>query len=408
MLSSLPAIGARFDIDKVNAGAYGIECWKVFWRALNPEDIAGSLLFEGDTAATLNGQENVYCIVVQHLDAAVAKQVRSALSQSEDFKKVCDLQMFVEDSRCRSEPLPDAGRIDATGNLIGDAWNSRPALGAIKKERESANEKSTSLDPVPERARPASDRTRTLPSLTKFEDVRALVQERFTPKDTDFSYTYWMTPEELCDLAEQYADLLEVQFSEYSCPRSEDLCCVRLFEKAPSDGRPIELAGLFAFPSESDARSFINEYKSAPRYARALPQLAGIKGKYQLNFGKGSENPRYITYEKDAEIPAASLWGKFWIRRQRFAEGLEHEEQAARKQAEDEKRRQAEEEKRRAEQKLQREADEARRRDAEKRKQELIRERTSRRECIACGRALGTLEKLFRRTSHSGCHSFHE
>lgn len=54
MLPNMPALGIRFDINKLESGAYGIAGWKVFWRAIDVEKLAGgSVLFEGDTAATL-------------------------------------------------------------------------------------------------------------------------------------------------------------------------------------------------------------------------------------------------------------------------------------------------------------------------------------------------------------------
>lgn len=237
-------------------------CQNHFWRILNPEDMKGSLLWEGGTAATLNGQENVYCIVVQHTNADIVNKVRDALSQSTAFKEVCSKSMFVEDSRCRSEPLPDAGNVDSTGTLIGNAWNARTALGSVKKEKQKSDDTTQNPTKTPERTKPASERTNNLPQIDSFEDLRKLIKKVFIPGDTDFSLVYWMTPEELCDIVEHYAHLLEVQFSEYSCSSSEDMCCVRLFQKKPSEGSPIELTGLFAFPSEADAKRFIEEWKS--------------------------------------------------------------------------------------------------------------------------------------------------
>ncbi|MBI3651835.1 MAG: hypothetical protein HY231_12515 [Acidobacteria bacterium] len=58
--------------------------------------------------------------------------------------------------------------------------------------------------------------------------------------------------------------------------------------------------------------------KSAPKYAQALPTLAGIKGKYQVNFGQGSENGRQYTYEKENDIPPESLWSEICVRRHRL------------------------------------------------------------------------------------------
>ncbi len=133
MLANIPTIGVRFDINKIDSGSYGVKSWKIFWRAVSPEELPGVFLWEGDTAASCNGQENVYCIAVQSMNAEIVNRVRSALFSSADFKGVCSDPMFVEGLRCTSEPLPAAGNVDNSGNLIGDAWNSRPALLAIRK-----------------------------------------------------------------------------------------------------------------------------------------------------------------------------------------------------------------------------------------------------------------------------------
>ena len=64
MIYNMPALGIRFDITKVGSRAYEIECWKVFWRAVDVKKICGTLLFGGDINDTLNGKEYVYCIPV--------------------------------------------------------------------------------------------------------------------------------------------------------------------------------------------------------------------------------------------------------------------------------------------------------------------------------------------------------
>jgi len=135
MIPNMPTIGVRFDIAKTGGGYYGFACWKIFWQAINPEEIGVASLYEGDTNATLNGQERVFCIAVQSLDGAAIGKIKAALTQSEAFKGVCASSMFVEGFSCAAEPLPDAGRIDAKGNLVGDAGASRSALDAVKKER---------------------------------------------------------------------------------------------------------------------------------------------------------------------------------------------------------------------------------------------------------------------------------
>ncbi|MDD5542334.1 MAG: hypothetical protein PHX83_04100 [Acidobacteriia bacterium] len=134
MLAFMPTLGIRFDIGKVNSAAYGIACWRIFWEAIDPRNLPATLLFEGDTKGTLNGQENVFCIALQSMDRSAVESVRTALEHHDGFQKVAAWPPFGEDMAVVNEPLPDAGRIDAFGELVGTATNSRPALEAAKKQ----------------------------------------------------------------------------------------------------------------------------------------------------------------------------------------------------------------------------------------------------------------------------------
>ena len=321
MINNIPALGACFDINKAG-DAYGINCWTLFWHAIEPEQLKGALLFSGDMSASIKGSEGVYCIVVQTTDLSMLDKVKDALSQREEFKGMCAKPMFIENERCVSEPLPAEGRIDSEGNLVGKAAASRSALGSVRKERAVLRAEPEVPVKVPLRVKPASERTRQLPKLSSFDELRAFIQKTFTPPEFKPKYEWvsfdnWMTPEELCDIVEKYADLIEVQFSEGSCSMSEDLCCVMLFQKYPPEGGPIELIGLYPFPSADDAIPFLqNEY--GRDYANMLPTWAGIQGKYQLNFGRGYENPRSATYDKDRDIHPHDLWNRIYTRRKRL------------------------------------------------------------------------------------------
>jgi len=319
MITDRPTLGIRFDIGKVNAGFYGQACWKIIWAAVDPEMLERSDLFEGDTDATLQGRENVFCIAIQNAEPALLAAAREALAVSKELILVAATPMFVEGNAVVREPLPRAGKIDGNGILTGDALAARSALGAIRKERQPLSPPPPSNDTP--RAKPASDRTHNLPALSSFEDLRAFVKVRFTPKE--YLYSYWMTPEELCDIVEEYADLVEVQFKEYSCPLSEDLCSVRLFQKNSAEGSPIELVGLFPFATPADAARFPQEYKSNPEYARALPHLAGIQGRFQMNFGRGNENARSLSEDPKNSVSPEVLWTRIRIRRERFEAELE-------------------------------------------------------------------------------------
>lgn len=321
MIHNMPTIGVRFDIDKAGSGHYGFACWKIFWQAITPEDIGVASLYEGDTAATLNGRERVFCIAVQSLDGGAIGKIKAALSQDAAFKAVCAAPMFVEGSSCAAEPLPDAGRIDAEGNLAGKAGASRSAFGTVKRER-SATTQGTEGVQVPQRAKPASKRTRTLPAISSFEELGKFIGKQF--RTPEYEYGCWITPEELCDVVERYADMILVSVDEYSCGASEDMCLVRLFEKNPPGRRPIGFTGLYPFASLSDARSFGQDYKSVPEYAKALPRHADVRGKYHFNFKRGGSAENSLNGPFDAKdgIPPESLWGRLYQRKARFLSDL--------------------------------------------------------------------------------------
>lgn len=131
-LPGMTAIGVRFSIDEIervyDTAGYGSACWEVFWRAVDIHKLAGTMLFEGDTAATLSGRENVYCLGVQSVDGNVAGLIRLALSSSTAFAEVAASPPLIDGAALNGEPLPEAGTVSATGELLGSAYNSRPGL----------------------------------------------------------------------------------------------------------------------------------------------------------------------------------------------------------------------------------------------------------------------------------------
>ena len=300
MVGSMPAIGVRFDVGKLNSDCYGIASWKIFWRALPVQDLKRSLLFEGDTAASCAGRENVYCLALQNSDTAILDKVRAALSASEAFKKVCSTPMFVEGGACTSEPLPEAGKVDDTGTLVGGASNSKPALDVVAAERDRERERQTK---APERT-VASERTHNLPAMADFRELRDFIAKTFTPNDAGFASEYWITPEELCDVVEHFTSLVKVQYvDKLARQQSKNLCCVRLFPQnasAPTSVTGEELArkeyiefvGLFPFLSEQDAASFIKTSAPTPQVARACWNPGKVSD--ELREGIGTTSVQFL------------------------------------------------------------------------------------------------------------------
>ena len=130
-----PALGIRFDIDKVDSADYGTACWKVFWRAVDTARLAGATLYEGDSAATLGGRENVYCLAVQTVDGANLAAIRAALEADPGYLQVAAQPKFIEVAALAREPLPEAGQVDASGALSG-GYNARYALEAVRRARQ--------------------------------------------------------------------------------------------------------------------------------------------------------------------------------------------------------------------------------------------------------------------------------
>jgi hypothetical protein len=138
-----------------------------------------------------------------------------------------------------------------------------------------------------------------------------------------------------------------VEFLEYSCGDSEDMCYVRLFEKEPLGKKPIEFVGLYPFSSVQDARSFGQDWHSTPKYANVLPRLADVRGRYHFNFHRGSENWQESGLDLNRSILPELLWEKLYARKQRFLSELAIEEKKTKKHLEDERKPQEAEKKRR-------------------------------------------------------------
>lgn len=308
MIPNIPALGIRFDIDKLESGAYGMAAWKVFWRAVDIDSLAGNtLLFEGDIRAIVNGIDYfVYCIVVQSVTADLGA-VQSALEQSAEFRSVQASPPFVEAADVLEEPLLEAGRIDSQGNLVGlDAYNARPALGTVRKERQDERQADQLSTAVPEREKPASRCTEQLPNISSLEELLDFLLNKLGEEN---KWQFWLTPEELCDIVEHYANILQVQWHEAPSRLSEDMAYVTLFNKGEV-GKNIALHGLFLFATESDAKDFCNNDKiNYHHLIGRLEKLYGIHGRLARNFSGTDGNwVHEDSYDKQLDIDAFDLW----------------------------------------------------------------------------------------------------
>lgn len=166
---------------------------------------------------------------------------------------------------------------------------------------------------MPERKRPASSRTANLPAVSSIKELLGFLLANFGEAEGGF---FWVTPEELCDIVEHYADILQVQWSEDSCSISEDMAYVTIFNKGQV-GENIALTGLFPFLNEQEARRYCNNDRQFPTHLIGqLEGLFGIQGRFAVNF-MGEEFSNYIheeLYHKEKEIEALDLWPRIFQR----------------------------------------------------------------------------------------------
>jgi len=106
-------------------------------------------------------------------------------------------------------------------------------------------------------------------------DVIAEVLARHEP---GYERDLWISPKELCDMVEKYEAVVGVGLSEHGSDRSENALRVRLFPRDHSEDPPIELEGLYMFKSRYAVTQFLQSFMSTPKYADAIPDLAGIIG----------------------------------------------------------------------------------------------------------------------------------
>ena len=126
------SLGIRFDIQKCDSG---FACWKIFWAEIKSEEIGGAILYEGDTEATLDRNENVYCLRIDHFDQGKLDMAREKLEQSSAFKKVAASPMFIEGMSAYKEPLVEACKIKSYGAIIDDKGWAGPAYKEIYGEK---------------------------------------------------------------------------------------------------------------------------------------------------------------------------------------------------------------------------------------------------------------------------------
>jgi|GEM_PF-1341517 len=113
-----PGIGIVFDIDQCG-GNYGYHAWRLFMKHIDPQRLAAGILLEGDTAATLNGSANEFCIGVYGADPEYIRQMFEAV----DEPGLAPMhRRFIEKIALDQQPLCEYGKVDAFGRLVTESW----------------------------------------------------------------------------------------------------------------------------------------------------------------------------------------------------------------------------------------------------------------------------------------------
>jgi len=160
---------------------------------------------------------------------------------------------------------------------------------------------------VPARRKPASSRTAALPAISKLSELEEHLATRFSPPE--WKDRFFLTPGELCDVAENYPDQLTVGWKvEDGRLSAEKDVIVSLGWSASSDLVPIVVVGLYVFPNPREAQSV---WVDKGVYGKSLPveRVLGIRGRCAVNFQSGSYC--YSPGEM-ASIRADELWPRIW------------------------------------------------------------------------------------------------
>lgn len=156
-----------------------------------------------------------------------------------------------------------------------------------------------------QRRTPASPRTAALPELRDSGDLIRHLEKNFAPPE--WRYAFFLTPGELCDIAERYADLYLIKWNDHDRRLSAERDVLLVMKwKATPNVDAIRVVGLYVFRNASEARTV---WTDKGVYGSQLPveRVLDIRGRYALNFQSGS----YSYAPSDLEdITVVDLWSR--------------------------------------------------------------------------------------------------
>ena len=116
-----PGLGVVFDIEELGGGFYGNVAWHIFAAAVPATSLCVSILVEGDTAATLAGKANEFCIGVYGRRETI-DLVRATFEQAGTPGLAAFHRRFIEKTVLDEQPLVTRGVIDWVGRLVTEHW----------------------------------------------------------------------------------------------------------------------------------------------------------------------------------------------------------------------------------------------------------------------------------------------
>lgn len=158
-----PTLLIRFDIEKLNSGAYGYASYKALFSAADGRLFEGCAFFDGDSKATLySGNENVNCIAVQNLDIGRLEQIKTALERDKSFRALLAASPFAVTRQPPDEPLVNAGQIRDQQWTGADSWGKGAWSGLQAQRDANAPTVQEKIAPKPA-SRPAETEPESLP-----------------------------------------------------------------------------------------------------------------------------------------------------------------------------------------------------------------------------------------------------
>lgn len=127
----MSTIGILFDIEALGGGLYGYAAYKALFETIDTRLIPSSTFADGDTAASITGSDNHYCIAVTCDDPDGIAHVRDSVARARAKGLLPAVVRFIDGDAVAREPLVPAAAIDAAGMLVSakprwirEAWET--------------------------------------------------------------------------------------------------------------------------------------------------------------------------------------------------------------------------------------------------------------------------------------------